>query len=387
MNESESLTPFPQAAGSAPEATAPPPATAAKNEAAATSATPITAGNPASISPPAALLYRDAFVLDANAMPLCGEPFDMPERLAELRDSGITAFKATLGGADGDFEFAVAEIASAQDLIDRHPGDFIKVVRHADLARAKAENKTAVIFSFEAATMLEGKLERIDLFRKLGVLVMQLGYNHATPFGCGCLDGETAGVTDLGRAAIARMGELGIALDLSHANTQTTIDGIALSNKPPVFTHTGCREVFMHPRNKRDQEMRALAERGGVMGIFMLPFLTPDDRQPLLADFMQHLLHALEVCGEDHVGIGTDIDIFSVGDAALQAMRDEADERLRTGVGAPGENRLPWIPDLNTPRKLERVADALLKRGYPARVADKVLGRNFSRVFKEIWID
>ncbi|HET7931129.1 MAG TPA: membrane dipeptidase [Rhodanobacteraceae bacterium] len=348
---------------------------------------PVATADPKSSTTRALDVYRAALVLDANAMPLCGDDFDSPKRLAELRDSGITAFKATLGGADGDFEFAVAEIAAAQALIERRPGHFIKVTRHADLARAKAENKTAVIFSFEAATMLDGNLEHIELFRNLGVLVMQLGYNHATPFGCGCLDGETGGVTELGRAAIARMQELGITLDLSHANTQTTIDGITLSTKPPVFTHTGCREVFMHPRNKRDEEMRALAEHGGVMGIYMLPFLTPDDRQPMLADFMQHLLHALDVCGEDHVGIGTDIDIFEVGDAAMQALREEAAERRRTGVGAPGENRLPWIPDLNTPRKLERVADALLQHGYPANVVDKILGRNFSRVFKETWID
>lgn len=339
------------------------------------------------IDPATAAIYRDALVLDANAMPLCGADFDSPERLAELRESGITAFKATLGGADGDFEFAISEIAAAQDLVDRHTGHLLKVVRHADLARAKSENKTAVIFSFEAATMLDGRIERIELFRKLGVLVMQLSYNHATPFGSGCLAGETGGVTELGRAAIARMNALGIALDLSHANTQTTIDGIALSAKPPVFTHTGCREIFMHPRNKRDEEMRALAEHGGVMGIYMLPYISPDDRQPMLADYMQHLLHALDVCGEEHVGIGTDIDIFTVDDAALQALQAEADERRRSGVGAPGENRLPWIPDLNTPRKLERVADALLQHGYPARVTDKVLGRNFSRVFKANWID
>lgn len=348
---------------------------------------PVATAEPKAPATHAADVYRAALVLDANAMPLCGEDFDTFERLAELRDSGITAFKATLGGADGDFEFAVAEIAAAQDLVDRHPGHLIKVVRHADLARAKAEHKTAVIFSFEAATMLDGRLDRIDLFRKLGVLVMQLAYNRATPFGCGCLDGDSDGVTELGRAAIARMNSLGIALDLSHANTQTTVDGIALSIKPPVFTHAGCREVFMHPRNKRDEEMRALAERGGVMGIYMLPYLTPEDHQPLLADYMQHMLHALDVCGEDHVGIGTDIDIFTVGEAALRALQAEADDRRRTGVGAPGENRLPWIPDLNTPRKLERVADALLQHGYGESVVDKVLGRNFARVFKEIWND
>jgi membrane dipeptidase len=330
-------------------------------------------------------LYREAFVLDCNALESIGTQFDEAARLQDLRDSGVSAIKTTLGGANGTFEQAVADIASAQALIERRPEHFIKVRRHADLERAKPEQKVAVIFSFEAATMLADKLERIDLFRNLGVLIMQLSYNHATPLGHGCLDGETGGLTGLGRDAIARMNDLGVALDLSHSNTRTTAEAIAASRKPPLVTHAGCRAVFMHPRNKRDEDMKALADRGGVMGIYMLPFLTPDDRQPMLADYMQHMAHALKICGEDHVGIGSDTAFFTVGDAELKAMADEAESRRKHGVGSPGENRPPYIPDINTPRKLERVADALLKHGYSARVAEKVLGLNFGRAFREIW--
>jgi membrane dipeptidase len=330
-------------------------------------------------------LYREAFVLDCNALESIGAQFDEAARLQALRDSGVSALKTTLGGADGTFEEAAADIAAAQALIERHPEHFIKVRRHADLERAKPEQKVAVIFSFEAATMLADKLERIELFRNLGVLIMQLSYNHGTPLGHGCLDGETGGLTGLGRDAIARMDELGVALDLSHSNTQTTVEAIAASRKPPLVTHAGCRAVFKHPRNKRDEEMRALADHGGVMGIYMLPFLTPDDRQPMLADYMRHMIHALDVCGGDHVGIGTDTAFFTVADAELAALAKEADDRRQQGVGAPGENRPPYLPDVNTPRKLERVADALLQHGYPASVADKVLGLNFRRALKEIW--
>ena len=330
-------------------------------------------------------LYRNAFVLDCNALESIGFQFDDASRFEALAGSGVTALKTTLGGASGTFEEAVADIAAAQALIEAHPESFIKVREHADLERAKAENKLAVIFSFEAASMLEDRLERIDLFRKLGVLVIQLSYNHDTPLGHGCLDGETGGLTELGRQAVARMDELGVALDLSHSNTRTTAEAIALSRRPPLITHAGCRAVFMHPRNKRDEEMKALADRGGVMGIYMLPFLTPENRQPMLADYMQHLIHALKVCGEDHVGIGTDTAFFTVDSTELKAMAEEAQTRRKQGVGAPGENRPPYIPDINTPRKLERVTDALLKHGYSARVAEKVLGLNFSRALKAIW--
>ncbi|HET7561182.1 MAG TPA: membrane dipeptidase [Rhodanobacteraceae bacterium] len=340
---------------------------------------------PKALDPAAASLYRNAFVLDCNTLASVGLQFADAPGFQALRDSGLSALKSTLGGANGTFEETVADIAAAQKLIEQHPDLFIKVKGHADLERAKPENKVAVIFSFEAASPLEDKLDRIDLFRQFDVLVMQLTYNHKTPFGVGCLDGETGGVTELGRNAIARMNTLGVALDVSHANTQTTAEGIALSTRPPVITHSGCRAVFKHPRNKRDQEMKALADKGGVMGIYMLPFLAPDDKQPMLADYMQHMVHALKVCGEDHVGIGTDSMFFTVTDQDLQAIKEDEERRRKMGVGAPGENRPPYIPDINTPRKLEYVAGALLKHGYSARVAEKVLGLNFSRVFKEIW--
>jgi membrane dipeptidase len=339
------------------------------------------------VSPAAATLYSDAFVLDANTLASVGFTLgmDATKDLQAIRDSGLTAFKSTLGGAGADFEQTVADIAAVQALIDKHPDLFIKVVRAQDLDRAKPEQKIAIIQSFESVAMLDGKIDRIALFRQLGVLVMQLTYNHKTPFGHGCLDGDTEGVTELGRQAIAEMNKLGVALDLSHANSQTTSDGIRLSSRPAVITHAGCRAVFEHPRNKTDRDMKALAGRGGVMGIYMLPFLTVDTRQPTLTDYMRHMVHALNVCGEDHVGIGTDSLFFAVTADDLKQIANVEAERRKAGLGAPGENRPPYLPDINTPRKLEFVADALLKHGYGARVTEKVLGLNFQRVFKDIW--
>jgi membrane dipeptidase len=343
------------------------------------------AGNAAS---DASHLYNAAFVLDANTLASIGyeqfEP-DPDGVLKTIHGSGLTALKSTMGGDSGSFEQAVADIAATQSLIEKYPGWFLKVTGAADLDRAKPENKVAIILSFEAASMLDGKIDRIDLFRQLDVLVMQLTYNRKSPFGCGCLDGDTDGVTALGRQAIARMNALGVALDLSHANAQTTADGIALSKKPALITHAGCRAVFDHPRNKTDHDMRALADKGGVIGIYMLPFLTPEHRQPMLADYILHLTHALNVCGEDHVGIGTDSLFFKVTDDDLKAIAVQEAERSKTGLGAPGENRPPYIRDINTPRKLELVTDALLKKGYGASVVEKVLGLNFRRAMKEIW--
>lgn len=336
----------------------------------------------------AARLYANAFVLDANTLASIGYTVsgsDAASRLQAIAASGLTAFKTTLGGSGADFEQTVADIAAAQALIEAHPERFIKVAGVADLDRARSDGKTGVILSFEAASMLDGKLDRIDLFRQLDVLVMQLTYNVATPFGHGCLDGDAAGVTELGREAIVRMNALGVALDLSHANAQTTADGIRLSTRPPLVTHAGCRAVFDHPRNKTDRDMRALADKGGVMGIYMLPFLVDESRQPGLPDYLDHLDHALQVCGEDHVGIGTDSMFFTVTDEDLAQIAAVEAQRRAAGLGAPGENRPPYLPDANTPRKLEFVADGLLERGHGERIVEKLLGLNFRRAFGEIW--
>lgn len=336
---------------------------------------------------PADALYGKSFVLDCNGLASIGQmpPADQRDGIKTIRESGITVVKTTLGGATNNFEQTLADIAAADQFIEDWPDAVMQVRTAGDMTRAYSQHKMGLIYSFESPTMLEGKLDRIDLFRHFGVRVMQLTYNRRSPFGVGCLDGDTEGLTDLGRQAIAKMNALGVALDLSHSNTATTREGIAASKKPPIFSHAGCRAVYMHPRNKEDQDMKALADKGGVMGIYMLPYLTASPKQPLLEDYLRHMEHALKICGEDHVGVGSDVPLDTVKQQDIDAMRKEMADRKAAGIAAPGEDRVPYIPDLNTPRKMEIIAAALLKRGYSAAVVEKVLGSNFRRVFTDIW--
>jgi membrane dipeptidase len=153
------------------------------------------------------------------------------------------------------------------------------------------------------------------------------------------------------------------------------------------MTHAGCAALHVHPRNKTDEQLRALAAKGGVVGIYDLPYLTPSPRQPTVDDYMAHLAHALEIAGEDHVGIGSDVDIAPL-DTSPTGMADierELKERRAAGLSAPEEDRPPYVLGLNTPRRLEIIADRLLKRGYSAGATEKVLGTNFARVFTQIW--
>jgi len=342
-----------------------------------------------SVSPAAADLYKRSLVLDCNSAP-AGITGDLPVAQAALdlmRASGVNVIKLSLGGINSGFSDTVEEIAYFQRMIEVHPSYFLQVRVPSDIERAKSEGKLGIIFSFESVEMLEGRVDRIETFRDFGVRVMQLSYNRKSAFAAGVMEPTGGGLTELGRKAVSKMNEVGVAIDLSHANPQTTADAIAASTKPVLMTHGGCTAIHAHPRNKTDEQLRALAAKGGVLGIYDLPYLTESPKQPTVDDYMAHMEHALKLIGEEHVGIGSDAGIapFDTSEKGMAEFKKNREERQKAGLAAPEEDRPTYVIGLNNPRKIEVITDQLLKRGYPARTAEKVIGANFARVFGEIW--
>ena len=346
------------------------------------------AADAAAVSDGARSLYNRSLILDCNSSPPLPDRLPMSQSDLDLvRGSGIDVIKLSLGGINDDFAHTVGTIAQVQQLIELHGDHFTAVRNAADMARAQRERKLGIILSFESAEMLSGQLASLELFRNLGVRVMQLSYNRTSPFAAGVMEPTAGGLTPLGREAVREMNRLGIAIDLSHANAATTTDVLALSAEPPVMTHAGCAAVHVHPRNKTDEQLRALAAKGGVVGIFDLPYLTASPRQPTVDDYMAHMEHALRVAGEDHVGVGSDVGIapLDTSPAGMAEIERNTKERRAAGLAAPEEDRPPYVIGLNVPRRMEIIADRLLRRGYSAAAAEKVLGANFARVFTQIW--
>ena len=333
-------------------------------------------------------LYRRSLILDCNSAPPDFDNLPVPQATLDMaRNSGVNVVKLSLGGINADFEQTIAEIGYFSQLIEVHPAYFMQVRVASDIERAKRENKMGIIFSFESADMFAGQVDRIDIFRNLGVRVMQLSYNRKSAFGAGILEPDGGGLTPAGHQAVTRMNTLGIALDLSHANPQTTSDAIAASTKTVIMTHAGCAAIHPHPRNKSDAQIKALADKGGVMGIFDLPYLAASPKQPTVDDYMAHMEHALKVAGEDHVGIGSDVGVspFDTSPAGMASFNKSEAERQKSGLAAPEEDRPIYVAGLNIPRKIEVIADQLLHRGYSERATEKIIGGNFSRAFSEIW--
>lgn len=328
-----------------------------------------------------------------SAAGLSGHSYEhLDERaLRDLRASGTTAINITLGHVSGPqepFEYTVAEIAAWNRIIERHPGILCKVLAAADITAAHDSGRTGVIYGFQNTTMLGEDASRVETFAGLGARVIQLTYNDRNRVGCGSMVPQNEGLTDFGREVVARLNDSRVLVDLSHSGERTCLDAIAASDGPVCISHTGCRALSDLPRNKTDAELRLLAERGGMAGIYFMPFLK-EDSFPDASDVLRHIEHAINVCGEDHVGIGTDGGTTRVDDmAAYHAAIDaEIAERRAAGISARGEKPgvVPFVPDLQGPGQFRQLADAMAGAGHPARVIEKVLGLNFLRLQREIW--
>lgn len=334
--------------------------------------------------------YERALVVDFLASPgYFNYPLNPPLDDVMVRNavaSGITTVNLTVSG--GDFAGTVRNIAGWMDRIDRYRSALRQVRTVDDLMAAKQARQLGIAFGFQDTTPFEGGLEPIETFSQMGVKVTQLTYNVRNLVGDGCLEPANGGLTRYGRAVVERMNDLGMIVDLSHCGQRTTAEGIAASRVPVSITHSGCNAIARHPRSKDDAELRALAENGGVVGIYLMPFLTPG-RVPMRADVLDHVEHAIDVCGEDHVGIGSDLSTTPIDGSAeyWSRHREFVAGRIARGVAAPNEDPdiLFTVEDLNSARRMELIADGLAQRGHPDARIEKVIGGNWVRLFREIW--
>ena len=333
----------------------------------------------------ATALYKNAVVIDSLCSPIDLTPPLKADDLAAVGQCGITAVNCTV--SQNTFEDTVDNISGFEELIDQHPDAFLIIRRHSDIARAKRDNKVGIMFGFQYTSFLEQDPERIDIFRRLGVRIMQITYNNRSTFGDGCLEPGNAGLSKAGMAAIKKMNERGVAVDLSHSGYRTTSEGITQSAKPVLITHAGCAAVYAHPRNKPDEILKSLADRGGYFGVYLMPYVVASPTVPTREHVLDHVVHAINVCGADHVGIGSDGAIQKTVLTAEQKAAFDKDiaRRKQLGIAAPGEDRYPYVPDLNGPDHMQVIAAELAKRGQPSSVIEKVLGANFQRVIGDIW--
>lgn len=341
--------------------------------------------------------YRDAIVIDGLGGPgdLTMEPGKplTDAHIKDVHESGLTAVLLTVGPVgtappDSAFKDTVRDMLLTERGIARRPKTFASVRTGADITAAKKAKRTGLIYGVQDGVAFETDLSLLEDLHTLGLRVVQPTYNRRNLLGDGCMEPANAGLSRTGFQAIERLNALNILIDLSHCGRQTSADAIKTSKQPVAFTHTGCAALIDHPRHRTDEELRAVADKGGVSGVFFMPYLT-GGRQPTAADIIRHLEHMIQVAGEDHVSIGTDGYISpTVLDQKYKDMfAANTRERKAAGIAAPGETEDGYLfaNDLNTPRRLETLGQMLADRGHSATRIEKILGRNLLRVFSEVW--
>lgn len=342
--------------------------------------------------------YSQSFNIDGAGGPMLGflEPDDpaIPGELAAIRASGLTGCVLTLA-PQGQFWLDDAAIARARANIEkwngiaaRYPEHLIAVRTSADLVRARTENKLGLIYTFQGVEPLGENVDRVTEYRQLGMRVMQITHNRRNLAGDGATEPGNAGLSNFGHHVIEKLNAEKLVVDLAHGSSRTMREGIAASRAPMLISHTGCRALADHPRNVEDSTLRAMAEKGGVAGIIFWPYLR-EDTQPMAIDVIRHIEHAIRVCGENHVGLGTDGGVAAIERTpAFEAEnREWVAYAVEDGIfqrGRPAD-LYTFIPDLNVLNRFEVLAAMLSRRGHSdARIA-KILGGNFARVMTEVW--
>ena len=246
-----------------------------------------------------------------------------------------------------------------------------------ELRAARAAGRMAVAFDLEGMNALDGSLDMLHLFHSLGVRQILFAYNRNNAAGGGCHD-EDGGLTDFGRAVVREMNALGMLIDCSHCGYRTTMEAMERSCAPVVFSHSNPRALRDHERNIRDEQARACAATGGVVGVNGIGlFLGEDDvRTITLADHVEYLL---DLVGPDHVGIGLDYFFDAEVDASFQ-------EALAGNEDYWPRDRYPGgAVRCAAPSQLPELAAELLRRGRSEADVRAVLGANFLRVAEQVW--
>ena len=340
--------------------------------------------------------YDRAIVIDALGG--VGDPYAPEDQLrlsdrawAEMVATGVTVLRDTVmpvGNGTDSWEVYQKDIALKQNILNANP-DRLQLVRTAaDILKAKRERKFAVVIGTQDTAMVGPDLDRLAQMKKDGVMTVQLTYNNANLSGDGSLEPRNGGITKLGKATIDRIEKEKLLLDLSHGGARTMAEAAAYAKRPLVISHTGARALADHPRNTADETIKAVADKGGIVGIYFMPFLSLDSH-PKGSDLIAHIEHVANVAGEDHVGIATDNGVLPqlVNEETTRKLNAWAKQRMDAGIAAPGEglNVWPMVADYNSVDRYRRLGSDLQKRGWSEARLEKLFGGNFLRVYRDAW--
>jgi membrane dipeptidase len=272
----------------------------------------------------------------------------------------------------------IKSIARTRNFFLRDPERFLLVDGADDILRAGREGKLAVSFNFQGTNPLTGDLDMLELYRRLGVGHILLAYNHRNMVGYGCHEPNDEGLSRFGLRVVEKMNEVGIIVDGSHAGHRTSMEMLEVTSAPAIFSHSNPRALCDHERCITDDQIRACARTGGVIGLTGVGvFISKEGDDVSAGRIVEGIDYVAQLVGPEHAGLGLDF----VNDPNRAARMLRAGRRQYGNPGSQGTKELRFA----SPTAIPEIAQRLVDRGYAEKEVRGVLGENWLRVCREVW--
>lgn len=301
----------------------------------------------------------------------------------QMRESNVDAVHVTIAYHE-TFREMVLNLEAWNRWFELH-GDLIMPGRTgADVRAAREAGKTAIFFGFQNPSPIEDDIGLIEICHQLGARFMQLSYNNQSFLATGCYEDDDPGITRFGKQAIAEMNRVGLVVDMSHSADRSTLEAIELSARPIAITHANPH--WWHPalRNKKDEVIKALTARGGMLGFSLYPHHLKDGTNCTLESFCQMVAEAASRYGAENLGIGTDL-CQDQPDSVVEWMRNGRWSKVMDyGEGSTSDAGFPPMPDwFEDNRHFDNLAKGLADIGFAQSEVDGIMGNNWLRFYDE----
>ena len=298
----------------------------------------------------------------------------------EMQKGKITAANCTCSVWE-NFSQTIDNLTIWNDHFERNSDIICNIKKYEDIDKAKADGKVGIILGWQNTSAIENDIKKLQIFYDLGIRIAQLTYNTQNLVGSGCWESNDGGLSDFGKDVVLEMNRLGMIIDLSHVGPKTSSDAIKVSNSPVTYTHC-CPTLKKHPRNKTDEQLKEIANKGGMIGFASYTPFLPKGSESNIDDCINGMDYLINIVGEDQVGIGTDwvqdhdISFFQY------LQKDKGTGRYVT----PPYKSVPTMPHgMSKLSQFQNFVPAMERAGWSNNKIEKIIGLNWYLFFKEIW--
>ncbi|MFW9854930.1 MAG: dipeptidase [Candidatus Thorarchaeota archaeon] len=319
-------------------------------------------------------IYEKYIFIELHSHILNDEYFIVPR----IKNSRINGFVEAVAGIHEEFNTSMDRLGYFLNRVLHHP-EFMPAFQVNDFEKAKKENKQAVMFQLEPQTF--GKdLDNVDIAFGQGIRMALLTFNTRTYAGDGCGERTNAGLSYFGLDLVTRMNKVGMLIDLSHVGIQTTLDTIEHSKDPVLCNHVGARALYQQcKRLKTDEELEALAEKGGLAGVSAIPNQLSGESEQGIETLLDHLEYMVDLIGINHVGIGLD---NTFGDQV--AGHKKFDKTLFKLDYVGQELNAPFMYGIESPEEWPNITRGLVFREYSDQEIEKIVGKNAVNLMERV---